>query len=93
MKITMTGYKVKGAPEEAKKEILEALRKAEGSRPEAARLLGVGERGLYLWIQTLRMYDEIDALLRSMNLEVYGGPPRKYTKGSKAQFPKRARVK
>jgi len=86
--MSMMAYKIGADPDSAKLEILAALRAAEGSREEAARTLGTSIRTFYRWLEILRMYEDVDNLLREMNLDVYVGPPRKYHKDSTVAVPK-----
>jgi DNA-binding NtrC family response regulator len=51
--------------------ITEALEKTDGSRPKAARLLGMSERSLYKWLQKIRRIelDEIDKVLADLKAQ------------------------
>lgn len=63
-------------PTEAKRLILEALRKSEGDRKIAAEKLRVTHRSLYRFINRLGMWDEIDALIKKHSFPRVPGPPR-----------------
>jgi DNA-binding NtrC family response regulator len=76
MSISHLGALVLSKPEEAKALILDALRESGGDRSKAADKLKTTHRSLYRHIERLRMWDEIDALMREQRFPLVPGPPR-----------------
>jgi transposase-like protein len=56
-------------PDEARRRIVKAFRKAEASIHGAAEVLGCGERTLHRWINKLKMRPEIAKLERQAERE------------------------
>ena len=63
--------------EKAKKEVLDAFKKAKGNRTHAALALEASPVALWKWINALELWEAIDALCEKEGFEVLPGAPRK----------------
>lgn len=76
MSISNLGALIHAKPDEAKAKILKAIEDAKGDRKAAAEALATTHRSFYRYIERLRLWPEIDALMKLKKFEVTPGPPR-----------------
>ena len=76
MSISYLGALIHTQPEKAKAQILEAIRASKGDRKKAAAALGTTHRSLYRYLQRLRLWDSVEAILVEEGLPSMPGPPR-----------------
>ena len=76
MSISLLGALIHSHPDEARAKILAAIQDAKGNRKHAAEALGTTHRSLYRFIERLRLWGEIDRLIRREGYPLREGPPR-----------------
>lgn len=77
MSISNLGALVHLDSAEAQKRILEAITQVEGNRKQAAEILKTTHRSLYRHIEKLKLWEQIDALIKAHpDWMHFGGPPR-----------------
>lgn len=76
MSTSLLGSLAHADPEKAKARILHALDASQGDRKKAAELLDITHRSFYRIVERLRLWREIDALMKEKGYPVVPGPLR-----------------
>lgn len=76
MSISLLGALIHSDRTEAERRVLHALEVAKGDRRKAAEALGTTHRSFYRFVERMKLWDKIDALMQRKGFPMIPGPPR-----------------
>lgn len=76
MSISNLGALIHVDPDAAKGRILKAIEQSKGDRKAAAEALGTTHRSFYRFVERLKLWPDIDRLMRDKEFAKVPGPPR-----------------